>query len=145
MAEWLKAHAWKVCLGETLTEVRILSCPPLKNIPKRGVFLWVEGMRTEVGGLLANKMSGRPKGGSGRNKGYARSNPLLSAIKKTSRKGVFFILFEGASTVEHFILYLNFVVGDVLRGKIYPFHENDLLIRVIYSQLNSMDECFARI
>ena len=23
MAEWLKAHAWKACLGETLTWVRI--------------------------------------------------------------------------------------------------------------------------
>lgn len=28
VAEWLKAHAWKVCLVETLTEVRILSHPP---------------------------------------------------------------------------------------------------------------------
>ena len=28
MAEWLKAHAWKVCLGETLTWVRIPLSPP---------------------------------------------------------------------------------------------------------------------
>ena len=28
MAEWLKAHAWKACLGETLTWVRIPPSPP---------------------------------------------------------------------------------------------------------------------
>src|SRR6202021_3032588 len=28
MAEWLKAHAWKACLGETLTWVRIPVSPP---------------------------------------------------------------------------------------------------------------------
>src|SRR5258706_13443780 len=27
MAEWLKAHAWKACLGETLTWVRIALSP----------------------------------------------------------------------------------------------------------------------
>src|SRR6266496_3753003 len=44
MAEWLKAHAWKACLGETLTWVRIPLSPPvftphkhwrLPNIPGR--------------------------------------------------------------------------------------------------------------
>jgi hypothetical protein len=29
VAEWLKAHAWKACLGETLTWVRIPPSPPL--------------------------------------------------------------------------------------------------------------------
>src|ERR1019366_9524613 len=33
MAEWLKAHAWKACLGETLTWVRIPLSPP-KQRPK---------------------------------------------------------------------------------------------------------------
>src|SRR4029450_38682 len=28
MTEWLKAHAWKACLGETLTWVRIPLSPP---------------------------------------------------------------------------------------------------------------------
>ncbi len=31
MAEWLKAHAWKACLGETLTWVRIPLSPPPYN------------------------------------------------------------------------------------------------------------------
>ena len=31
MAEWLKAHAWKACLGETLTWVRIPLSPPFLN------------------------------------------------------------------------------------------------------------------
>src|ERR1700704_5241636 len=30
MAEWLKAHAWKACLGETLTRVRIPLSPPVQ-------------------------------------------------------------------------------------------------------------------
>ena len=29
MAEWFKAHAWKACLGETLSWVRIPLSPPL--------------------------------------------------------------------------------------------------------------------
>lgn len=28
VAEWLKAHAWKVCLGLNLTRVRIPPSPP---------------------------------------------------------------------------------------------------------------------
>ena len=32
MAEWLKAHAWKACLGETLTWVRIPLSPPFLPI-----------------------------------------------------------------------------------------------------------------
>jgi hypothetical protein len=33
VAEWLKAHAWKACLGETLTRVRIPPSPPyLSNV-----------------------------------------------------------------------------------------------------------------
>ena len=29
VAEWLKAHAWKACIGETLSWVRIPFSPPL--------------------------------------------------------------------------------------------------------------------
>src|SRR5260370_35240888 len=29
MAEWLKAHAWKACIGETLSRVRIPLSPPV--------------------------------------------------------------------------------------------------------------------
>ena len=32
MAEWLKAHAWKACLGETPTWVRIPLSPPLSHV-----------------------------------------------------------------------------------------------------------------
>ena len=31
MAEWLKAHAWKACIGETLSRVRIPLSPPLER------------------------------------------------------------------------------------------------------------------
>src|SRR5438132_5325115 len=31
MAEWLKAHAWKACIGETLSRVRIPLSPPLQT------------------------------------------------------------------------------------------------------------------
>ena len=31
MAEWLKAHAWKACIGETLSWVRIPFSPPLNK------------------------------------------------------------------------------------------------------------------
>ena len=32
MAEWFKAHAWKACLGETLSWVRIPLSPPLNTV-----------------------------------------------------------------------------------------------------------------
>ena len=34
MAEWFKAHAWKACLGETLSWVRIPLSPPFNTIYK---------------------------------------------------------------------------------------------------------------
>tara|TARA_Y100000748_G_scaffold272968_1_gene247192 strand:- start:155 stop:349 length:195 start_codon:yes stop_codon:yes gene_type:complete len=34
VAEWLKAHAWKACIGETLSWVRIPFSPPLIFNPK---------------------------------------------------------------------------------------------------------------
>lgn len=33
VAEWLKAHAWKVCLRETVTRVRIPLSPPAPSEP----------------------------------------------------------------------------------------------------------------
>src|SRR3954464_14962162 len=39
MAEWLKAHAWKACLGETLTWVRIPLSPPSSKPSSRPVVL----------------------------------------------------------------------------------------------------------
>ena len=35
MAEWLKAHAWKACKGETLSWVRIPFSPPFFTVPKK--------------------------------------------------------------------------------------------------------------
>ena len=32
MAEWLKAHAWKACKGETLSWVRIPFSPPVSFV-----------------------------------------------------------------------------------------------------------------
>ena len=32
MGEWLKAHAWKACVGETLPWVRIPLSPPLNSV-----------------------------------------------------------------------------------------------------------------
>ena len=31
VAEWLKAHAWKVCIRESVSRVRIPLCPPFPN------------------------------------------------------------------------------------------------------------------
>src|SRR5580698_5618470 len=37
MSEWLKEHAWKACVGETLPWVRIpLSPPPISNVETTG-------------------------------------------------------------------------------------------------------------
>src|SRR5690606_679489 len=32
VAEWLKAHAWNACIGETLSRVRIPLCPPFFSL-----------------------------------------------------------------------------------------------------------------
>ena len=65
VAEWLKAHAWKVCLRETVTRVRIpLSPPTFIEIPKsqtacRGIsgapalqYVW-QVARFRVSGVLS--------------------------------------------------------------------------------------------
>ena len=45
VAEWLKAHAWKVCNGESRSRVRIPLCPPIKKAPtSRGLFYWRMGI-----------------------------------------------------------------------------------------------------
>ena len=36
MSEWLKEHAWNACMRETVSEVRILSLPPIQA--KKGYF-----------------------------------------------------------------------------------------------------------
>jgi hypothetical protein len=40
MAEWLKAHAWKACLLERVTWVRIPLSPPVLDPHKQRVFLF---------------------------------------------------------------------------------------------------------
>src|SRR5882724_1789786 len=57
MAEWLKAHAWKACLGETLTWVRIPLSPPFLQIPRK--------QESESSGHLA-RVPSRWSGGNSR-------------------------------------------------------------------------------
>src|ERR1700744_327678 len=44
VAEWLKAHAWKVCNGESRSRVRIPLCPPkvINNIIKSMIYILAE-------------------------------------------------------------------------------------------------------
>ena len=39
MTEWLKVHAWKACVRETVPRVRIPLSPPLKNCRVSGFFI----------------------------------------------------------------------------------------------------------
>lgn len=51
MAEWLKAHAWKACVRETVPWVRIPLSPPL-NIDFVGVLLllWTKPIMEPING-----------------------------------------------------------------------------------------------
>ena len=74
MAEWLKAHAWKACLGETLTWVRIPLSPP-------------EILKSEVprlAGLARDFVCGRPQRSRPQNR--SSSNPALFGRKSQNRK-----------------------------------------------------------
>ncbi len=42
VSEWLKEHAWKVCIVETLSRVRIPPSPPNKTKPRKGHFYFRE-------------------------------------------------------------------------------------------------------
>ena len=42
MAEWLKAHAWKACKGETLSWVRIPFSPPQIKLNLRALFIIIK-------------------------------------------------------------------------------------------------------
>ena len=52
VAEWLKAHAWKVCLRETVTRVRIPLSPPRAGISQATYFNW----KKKYDGLLPTEM-----------------------------------------------------------------------------------------
>src|SRR3954454_8855061 len=50
MSEWLKEHAWKACVGETLPRVRIPLSPPnfaLARLSERDVFRPSRGSRRD--------------------------------------------------------------------------------------------------
>jgi hypothetical protein len=56
VAEWLKAHAWKVCNGESRSRVRIPPCPPNTKGPVGPFGIW----RTGIGeNPLFDKIAGR--------------------------------------------------------------------------------------
>src|SRR5438045_5661888 len=70
MAEWLKAHAWKACLGETLTWVRIPLSPPLATRSTRrswnvAVLLPGEADTAPCSGGSALGLTSRNRGDSG--------------------------------------------------------------------------------
>jgi hypothetical protein len=55
MAEWLKAHAWKACIGETLSRVRIPLSPPfIINNLCAGINRHVVGDERATGKGIAN-------------------------------------------------------------------------------------------
>ena len=64
MSEWLKEHAWKACVGETLPWVRIPLSPPIPPRPR------AQGIHT-----LRD---------AGRGTGYTASTVLLSWTRGTS-------------------------------------------------------------
>ena len=68
MAEWLKAHAWKACLGETLTRVRIPLSPPFES-------RW-SGIASPIIGRRAKKHSGRELDGRTRDEMLLTGNLL---------------------------------------------------------------------
>lgn len=47
VAEWSKAHAWKVCRRETVSRVRIPVCPPL-NLPVKDITHYYKTISSEV-------------------------------------------------------------------------------------------------
>ena len=73
MAEWLKAHAWKVCLGLNLTWVRIPPPPPnTKNPHQAGFLCLAQGVvlvrtygSTKTSGKFLNKLCLARKAGEG--------------------------------------------------------------------------------
>jgi hypothetical protein len=59
VAEWLKAHAWKVCLGLNLTWVRIPPPPPNTNDPLNCGFFVLIGLGRDENPNGSTKTSGK--------------------------------------------------------------------------------------
>src|SRR3954469_10933126 len=53
VAEWLKAHAWKVCNGESRSRVRIPPCPPKRPDTVVGFFRHLRKNFIRNGGCIA--------------------------------------------------------------------------------------------
>ena len=49
MSEWFKEHAWKACIGESLSRVRIPLSPPIKKPAPAGFFIGArEGSKSSL-------------------------------------------------------------------------------------------------
>ena len=60
-AEWLKAHAWKACIGVTLSRGRIPLSPPHNSACKRIIFTKIIKLVLENKGyLMAERMGFDP-------------------------------------------------------------------------------------
>src|SRR5437660_616888 len=77
MAEWLKAHAWKACLGETLTWVRIPLSPPE----------FLDFNASDIACIIVSSFAYAQDFGSrlGRRENASSSNPTLPAIWSSSQ------------------------------------------------------------
>src|SRR5436305_14083925 len=60
MAEWLKAHAWKACIEETLSRVRIPLSPPVIKIARISAQLIAMGVHCAVRMLKFGKRRFEP-------------------------------------------------------------------------------------
>ena len=61
MAEWLKAHAWKACVGETLPRVRIPLSPPIRinNLQASQRGFWVTNQDLDLSPCFPLRPSNR--------------------------------------------------------------------------------------
>ena len=97
MAEWLKAHAWKACLGEILTRVRIPPCPP-----------------DIVNNQAIYQRSFAPKGKTPRTTKPAKRLRLSLISTVTNRGTMRFSTFEGGLKKETLVKFLKNPKGRIV-------------------------------
>lgn len=90
LSEWLKEHAWKACIRETVSRVRIPHSPPLKNQPPvRLLFYYFSGglqcsvLRNESLWTLSD-----PEGSSNKQFLSCAAGAPVSAARRENKIGV---------------------------------------------------------
>src|SRR5580704_18348296 len=156
VAEWLKAHAWKACLGETLTWVRIPPSPPpaigtfgsagnLALLLLSAVGFSFSGSLENVGKRIVAFVAGVLKDGTGRASKRIFDHPRLRKHRRVLHRCAVEqrVAVDGLEALRH-VEMLRCAVGFRLRVEIGRVDDQRIAFPVTDGVAQPLTDCGAR-